>query len=225
VASVEKPAGSGGTYTYTLTVAPASAPTRTIFSDAGRTTVAAAATVMTATGSAVQFTGTYPLTLVAGRYFLRHTFSTVGGAALVDDDDDLLLVNPGGTVGRFPFTSDPASVAGRWRPLTAAELTLATQLLKDAEAIITARLPTLAARVTAGTLTSSLIEAVQVAMVLRVMQNPEGKRQESIDDYSWTRDNAVSSGLLYLGEDELARLLPGRVRARSVILLTHSSDR
>lgn len=43
--------------------------------------------------------------------------------------------------------------------------------------------------------------------VLRVMKNPDGKRQESIDDYSWTRDQAVSSGLLYFGDGELSALL------------------
>ena len=45
--------------------------------------------------------------------------------------------------------------------------------------------------------------------VIRVLKNPDGKRQESIDDYSWTRDNAVSAGVLYFTDAELNDLAPG----------------
>ncbi len=98
MAQVEKPAGSGGVYVYTLTQAPAAAPTRTIFSDPARTTVVAAAETMAATSNPAAFTGTYPLTLPAGRFYLRHVFTTIGGATVTDDDDELLLVQASGTV-------------------------------------------------------------------------------------------------------------------------------
>lgn len=124
-----------------------------------------------------------------------------------------------------PFTSDPAEIAARWRPLTTLELGIATQLLYDAAALLAARLPTIAARALAGTLDPLLVVRAQVAMVVRVLSNPDGKRQESIDDYSWTRDNAVSAGLLYIGDSELTDLLPVRARARSVVLQTHSTYR
>ena len=45
-------------------------------------------------------------------------------------------------------------------------------------------------------------------MVLRVLRNPNGVRQESIDDYTWIRDNAVSAGLLYVADDEVENLSP-----------------
>jgi hypothetical protein len=45
--------------------------------------------------------------------------------------------------------------------------------------------------------------------VLRVMKNPDGKVRESIDDYSWARDESVSAGLLYFRDDELDSLVPG----------------
>jgi hypothetical protein len=95
--SVTKPAGAGGAYTYTLSAVPLSPPVRTIFSDSGRTTVVAAAEELTAGGSAVQFTGTYPLTLPAGRYFLRHETLTAAGVVL-DDDDELVLTSTTGSV-------------------------------------------------------------------------------------------------------------------------------
>lgn len=105
-----------------------------------------------------------------------------------------------------PVTTD--QLAARWRPLTSAETVVAQSLLDDAWTILQARVPGLAARLDAATLDPELVVAVESAMVLRVLRNPDGKRQESIDDYSWTRDNAVSAGLLYLGDDELTLLSP-----------------
>jgi len=100
----------------------------------------------------------------------------------------------------------PSDVADRWRPLTDDETLLAAALLDDAWALLKARDVTIDTRATAGTLDAGLLRMVETAMVLRVMRNPDGKKQEAIDDYSWTRDNAVSAGLLYVGDDELALL-------------------
>lgn len=111
------------------------------------------------------------------------------------------------------MAANPASVSdieSRWRSLSAEEETVAASLLGDAWEILKARVPSLASRLDAAppTLASALVVAVLSAMVLRVMQNPTGLRQESIDDYTWIRDNAVSSGLLYASDDELALLSP-----------------
>lgn len=99
-----------------------------------------------------------------------------------------------------------ADIEDRWRPLSAAERQVASSLLVDAWAVLVSHDPTIATRITAATLDPALLRTVLVAMVLRVMRNPEGKRQESIDDYSWTLDSAVSTGALYVSADEL-RLL------------------
>jgi hypothetical protein len=48
----------------------------------------------------------------------------------------------------------------------------------------------------------SLLIQVQCAMVLRVLNNPDGKYEESGDDYSYKRDSAVSTGALYLSDAE-----------------------
>jgi hypothetical protein len=101
-------------------------------------------------------------------------------------------------------TSDLAARLGR--SLTPAETTLAQALLDDAWAILTARNTTIDARLTAATLDPALVRAVETAMVLRVLRNPDGKKQEAIDDYSWTRDTAISSGALYVSDEELALL-------------------
>jgi len=115
------------------------------------------------------------------------------------------------------MASNPAiytDLEARWRPLSTAEKTVATALLEDAWQIMLSRVPYLSTRLdviapaTTSELSSALVVAVESAMVLRVLKNPDAKRQESIDDYSWMRDNAVSAGLLYLTDDELSDLSP-----------------
>jgi hypothetical protein len=109
----------------------------------------------------------------------------------------------------------------RWRSLTDVEHVVAQAMIDDAMTLLTVRRPTLLADVTAGLVTQESVVFVVSAMVLRVLKNPESKRQESIDDYSWTRDTAVSSGALYVSDDEL-RLITGVVvpRVRSVRLIS-----
>lgn len=109
----------------------------------------------------------------------------------------------------------------RWRSLTAAETVVATAMIDDAMTLLTVRRPTLLADVTAGLVTPESVVFVVCAMVLRVLKNPESKRQESIDDYSWTRDTAVSSGALYVSDDELGLLTGTPVpRVRGVRLVS-----
>jgi hypothetical protein len=213
MATVEKPAGAVGTYVYTLSQAPAAAPTRTIFSNAGRSVVAGAAAVMAATGSPTAFTGTYALGLAAGRYYLRHVFTTAGGATVTDDDDELLLVVASGTVASAHASL--SDVEARYGALTAAQQSLAEALLGDAAAILAAHLPTLDARIAAGSLPLRLVVQVESAMVIRVLRNPEAMKSETIGVYSYTRDQALSAGLLYALVDELA-LLASRTGRLSV---------
>lgn len=90
----------------------------------------------------------------------------------------------------------------RFRPLVGNERTVAQALLDDAWAIACAQLPNLAS----GNFDTGTARAVISAMVVRVLRNPEGLRTFSSDDASFTRDNAVSTGGLYLSADELTLL-------------------
>lgn len=121
--------------------------------------------------------------------------------------------------------ANPATVTDvedRWRPLTTDETVVAQTFLTDAWALLTARRPTLEADITAGTVTTANAVRVVVAMVLRVLRNPDGKRIESIDDYSYTRDDEVSTGLLHVTPAELADITPnGYKRAKSVRLVAY----
>lgn len=100
----------------------------------------------------------------------------------------------------------PSDLAARWRPLSVEEEEVAQALIDDAWAVLLARVPGIEARMSAGTLSDALVRKVESAMVLRVLRNPEGLRQFSIDDGSYTRDQALSSGLLYLADNEAAEL-------------------
>lgn len=99
-------------------------------------------------------------------------------------------------------------VAARWRVLSAAEASLATVLLTDAEGIVRVRVPSVDARVADGTLPADVVAGVLARMVLRVMRNPDGKVSESVDDYSYRRADAIADGSLYLALDEIETLSP-----------------
>ena len=123
--------------------------------------------------------------------------------------------------------ANPATVAdieARWRTLSTPESTNAQAFLEDAWALLLTRRPNLEADITAGTVRSDNALRVVVAMVLRVLKNPDGKLEESIDDYRYRRDALVSSGALHVTSDELADITPGRARRRSVRLVIHGDD-
>jgi hypothetical protein len=96
----------------------------------------------------------------------------------------------------------------RFRPLTALEETRAAALLEDAWAELTApgKVSDLDDRLADGRVTENLVRRVVTAMVLRVLRNPEAIRQWSVDDASFTRDQLVSAGFLFVTADELALL-------------------
>lgn len=88
------------------------------------------------------------------------------------------------------------------RTLTSGEETRASALLDDASEIIRCLVPMLADP------PPEAVVGVVCAMVARVIRNPDGKRSETIDDYSYTRDNTVSAGELRLTGAERDILSP-----------------
>lgn len=99
-------------------------------------------------------------------------------------------------------------IEGLWRPLSVGDQAIAANWLDRASATIRHDVPGIDARITVDPNLGELAKGVAVDMVLRVMRNPEGKLEESIDDYRWRRDSTVSSGALYLSPAELASLVP-----------------
>ena len=89
--------------------------------------------------------------------------------------------------------------------------------IDKAELRIVAHVPDLQARLDDARLDPAVLASVVEDMVLRVARNPDGKRSESIDDYSWTLDSRVSAGMLYLSDEELGLLVPPeRPRAKAI---------
>lgn len=86
------------------------------------------------------------------------------------------------------------------------------RLIDKAEIIVLSEVPRLAERLADGSLSRTLLASEIEDMVIRVVRNPDAKKSESIDDYSWELDAALAGGRLYLGADALARLSPGARR-------------
>lgn len=90
-------------------------------------------------------------------------------------------------------------------------------LIDKAEIRLTARIPTLPARVANETVGLALVRGVVEDMVIRVLRNPKALRSIGIDDYQSTIDNSATTGLLYVSDDEYALLAPsGRCAVGSI---------
>lgn len=98
------------------------------------------------------------------------------------------------------------------RDLTASEARRATAWLADATALILKPFPQYA------TTPTDVSKKVCCAMVLRVLNNPDGKRQEALDDYSYTIDSSRSRGEVYLSDDEFEELQPRLKGAFNIVL-------
>jgi len=124
----------------------------------------------------------------------------------------------------MPNPATTSDIEERYRPLTAAETTNAQAYLEDAWWLLTGRLPSLEANITAGTVSTGNVVRVVANMVIRVLRNPDGKSEEQIDDYRYRRDALVSSGALTVTGDELADLTPAAVRRANSIRLVAYGD-
>lgn len=114
----------------------------------------------------------------------------------------------------------PADVAAELGRL-AADLSPAEHVqyqawLNRIEATIKVRIPDLDALVESGRLDAATVVSVEAAAVSRKALNPEGLRSvtKSVDDGSLTkvRDTDLSSGVLFIAEDEWLLLTPRRPR-------------
>lgn len=111
----------------------------------------------------------------------------------------------------MPNPATITDVEARWQPLTDQQTVTTVALLDDAWWMLTSRRPTLDADLASGAVSAGNVVRVATSMVLRVLRNPEGKRREAIDDYSYERHDLVSSGVLHVTDDELADLTPSVV--------------
>jgi len=121
----------------------------------------------------------------------------------------------------YANTSDVAAELGRPIPTDPNVIAQWNRWLTRIENQILARVPDLADRVAAGTLTAGLIADIEASAVARKALNPEGVRQmtRAIDDGSVTKtiDQTRSAGELELTDDDWLLLLPRRSRGAFTI--------
>lgn len=96
------------------------------------------------------------------------------------------------------------------RPLADAVETAQVQAwIDDVEGLISSRIPALDDAVDSGAPTAAAVTAVVCAVVIRKINNPEGKLQERVDDYSYgLTATAVEHADLTLTNAEWGRLMP-----------------
>lgn len=113
----------------------------------------------------------------------------------------------------MPNPAATTDVAARWRPLSTEEDKVALTLLRDAWVKLkrhaTRRGVDVEAAILADVDLKNDVIRVLATAVLRVLKNPDGFKQESLDDWSGTRNGDVASGTLEFTDDELDDLFPG----------------
>lgn len=124
----------------------------------------------------------------------------------------------------------PVDVANLWRPLTAAEETVAAARIKVVEAELRRELrfygipgtPTFETS-EEGDEWEELYRAMVADVVRDSLKNPDGWSEETerIDDYELTRrrEKSAAAGLYYLHEADVAKLLPRIRRARGAFTI------
>lgn len=100
------------------------------------------------------------------------------------------------------------------RPLTPAETAWAETALADAFGQILVTIPDVGTRLDdplleAGAPYRQVVIQVQCSMLQRVLANPEGILEETIDDHTRRLDAAISTGALYLTDGERSLLGAG----------------
>lgn len=105
-------------------------------------------------------------------------------------------------------------VENRYGPLSEAESVHAATLITQASAMVRAQVPTVDDRLLSGALSSALTTGAVADAVVRVLDNPRGKSQESIDDFAFRRSDAVASGRLYIAVEDLILLRDASTLAR-----------
>ena len=104
-------------------------------------------------------------------------------------------------------------IEDRWRPLTDAETKIVDTVISDAQDIVEQEAEVAGITpVTGDDRRSRAYKRGVASMVIRVLKNPDGILSETIDDYTYRYDQAVSTGALYVSDDELARLRPETAR-------------
>ncbi len=90
----------------------------------------------------------------------------------------------------------------------ASEVAQINAWLSDAETVITGRISNLVALVTAGTIPLATVVMVECRAVIRKINNPDGKQNERLDDYSFGLNPDQAKGEIFLTDEEWEMVTP-----------------
>ena len=114
-----------------------------------------------------------------------------------------------------PF-AEPSDVEAIWHPLSETEFSMVAGRINEASQLVRDEVPDVDDRILAGTLADATVRSVVVAMVRRVMVNPDGDssvtEQTGPFSVTRTRSRAVAAGEVYLTARERARLTGRKVQ-------------
>lgn len=126
---------------------------------------------------------------------------------------------------------NPATVADietRWRLLSDQETTNATAFLGDAWVMLKRQMTRLGVDIDteiAGDADLSADTARVIATaVIRVLKNPDGKKSEKVDDYSYDLVDDAAAGELMFTDAELDSLIPGSGEKGRVFMVDPLAD-
>lgn len=125
----------------------------------------------------------------------------------------------------MPNPASVQDVEARFRPLSNEEVLVAETLIDDAWWMILGRRPNIETNIDDGSVLEANVIRIIASMVRRVLLNPEGLLEESIDDYRMRRDSLISSGVLRIEDSELFDLTPGGSRRTNSVRLVAYGDR
>lgn len=112
----------------------------------------------------------------------------------------------------------PAEVTDRFRPLAADETVTVNALIVDAQ--VTLESQAVRSGITRDAVLGDVYgvetyKRIVATAVIRVLRNPDGFLEYTTDDFTGRYDKVISSGALYIGEDEVEQLRPLASKRRS----------
>jgi hypothetical protein len=117
-----------------------------------------------------------------------------------------------------------SDIANRWRPLTAAEASIAATLVEDAQDELEDQLLDMgftAAPAPQDARWERRYVRTVANMVRRLLINPEGYLEEQGEDgYRYRRDKVLSAGVIYVTDDELNGFRPKNRKRRGSFTIT-----
>jgi hypothetical protein len=113
-------------------------------------------------------------------------------------------------------TVEVAEIVNRYQTLNPAEAATVPTMIQDAQDMLEQAAEELGYAAPEPSEERRIRTYIRIVatMVIRVLRNPDGYLSEAGDDYSYRRDSAVSSGLLYVADSEVEQLRPPAARRR-----------